>query len=304
MPSDCGTLIWGGALYLERRCGSQGAGRIEGSASSVAGRPLACGRLPARSRPACRQRRTGVRRAPTPDDCPGSRAWVPRPTTEAPIPPSNSWVRSCLPGWHRQRRRNRTSTAEGSSCEARPAAASGSRVQWPGCPASGVQFAGEVNPGRRRPVGPGPRPGRTDVGPLRTSDATDERNVAVRVRYVYDTWHRNPFRPSRRRANDPREARRIPHQPGRPGIRKGIRAENDREETDRKNAGRPVAGRHWAYGRVARGHEGGAGGLLPKGRRSPGLLPPAHGPNVERDVIQRVRVVSAITRPSSGQRVA
>jgi len=64
MPSDCGTLIWGGALCLKRRCGSQGAGRIESSASSVAGRPLACGRLPARSRPACRQRRTGVRQAP------------------------------------------------------------------------------------------------------------------------------------------------------------------------------------------------------------------------------------------------
>lgn len=185
MPSDCGTLIWGGALCLKRRCGSQGAGRIESSASSVAGRPLACGRLPARSRPACRQRRTGVRQISTPDDCPGSRAWAPCPTMEAPIPPSNSGVRSCLPSWHRLSRRNRTATAEGTSCETRPAAASGSRAQWPGRPTSGVQFAKDVNPGRRRPAGPGPRPDRrpdrTDVGLLRTSDATDERNVAVRV---------------------------------------------------------------------------------------------------------------------------
>ncbi len=256
---------------------SGGAGRIESSASSVAGRPLACGRLPARSRPACRQRRTGVRQIPTPDDCPGSRsrAWAPCPTTEAPTPPSDSRVRSCLPGWHRLRRRNRAPTAEGTSCETRPAAASGSRAQWPGAQRLACNLLKTLIPGGGGPPGLGRVPIGVPIG--RTSACLERRtrptNVTLRCVYDMCTTHGTAIRLGIPGGSE-QPARRIPRHWGVRASTKRVRAENDRK------------------------------GFSPQGRRSPGPLPPAHGPDVERAVIQRVRVVSAITRPSSGQRVA
>ncbi len=85
---------------------------------------------------------------------------------------------------------------EGSFCETRPAAPSESGAQWPRRLTTGVQFAKRINPRRRRSAGPVPRPDKTDVGLLRISDGTDERNVAVGVRHVCDTWHRSPSKHS------------------------------------------------------------------------------------------------------------
>ncbi len=236
MPSDCGTLIWGGAPYLERRCGSQGAGRIEGSASSVAGRPRACGRLPARSRPACRQRRTGVRALVSAG--PLLQTTIPDRGPGAPVPRRR----------HRYRLRTRrcvrafqVGIARGAGTERPPPRARPARRdrRLPG--------AGHSGPGAQRlacnlpekliPGGGGPSGlGRVPVGraSARLERRTRPTNVTLRCVYDMCTTHGTAIRSSR-----PGGGRTTREKQGEFRINRGARA-SERESVPRTTGKRQI----------------------------------------------------------------